>query len=198
MSGNVYAIDRRNHIHVFTNGVAPEPDGTLSIVDENVARAMLVDVTGCELRTIGGLVEEYARTNPDYVDDGTPVIEMLRRVERRGDMAWIRDIRLRDVDDCRLATRIIWRQCCDGGVWTMERMREGMMRRLVQRSARIGGLESYMAVRMTDELADGLRRLEDIYAHPMPEWDCQMFRVEDAISGLHLLDPDDRKESDNG
>lgn len=33
MSGNVYAIDRRNHIHVFTNGVAPEPDGTLSIVE---------------------------------------------------------------------------------------------------------------------------------------------------------------------
>lgn len=194
MSGNVYAIDRRNHIHVFTNGVAPEPDGTLSIVDENVARAILTDVTGSGRRTIGGLVEEYARTNPDYVDDGTPVIEMLRRVERRGDMAWIRDIRLRDVDDCRLATRIIRRQCCDGGVWTMERMREGMMRRLAQRSARIGGFESYMAVRMTDELADGLRRLEDIYAHPMPEWDYQMFRVEDAISGLRLLDPDENRK----
>lgn len=194
MGGNVYAIDRRNHIHVFTNGVAPEPDGTLSIVDENVARAMLMDVTGCERRTIGGLVEEYARMNPDCVDDGTPVSQVLRRVERRGDTAWTRDIRLRDVDDCRLATRIIWRQCCDGGVWTMERMREGMMRRLAHRSARIEGFESYMAVRMTDELADGLRRLEDIYAHPMPEWDYQMFRVEDAISGLHLLDPDENRK----
>lgn len=194
MSGNVYAIDRRNHIHVFTNGVAPEPDGTLSIVDENVARAILTDVTGSGRRTIGGLVEEYARMNPDCVDDGTPVIEMLRRVERRGDMAWTRDIRLRDVDDCRLATRIIWRQRCDGGVWTMERMREGMMRRLAHRSARIGGFESYMAVRMTDGLADGLRRLEDVYAHPMPEWDYQMFRVEDAISGLRLLAPDENRK----
>ena len=194
MSGNIYAIDRRNHIHVFTNGVAPEPDGTLSIVDENVARAMLMDVTGCERRTIGGLVEEYARTNPDRVDDGTPVSQVLRRVERRGDTAWTRDIRIRDVDDCRLATRIIWRQRRDGGVWTMERMREGMMRRLAHRSARIEGFESYMAVRMTDELADGLRRLEDIYAHPMPEWDYQMFRVEDAISGLRLLDPDENRK----
>ena len=194
MGGNVYAIDQRNHIHVFTNGVAPEPDGTLSIVDENVARAMLMDATGCERRTIGGLVEEYARMNPDCVDDGTPMVHMLRRIERRGDTAWTRDIRLRDVDDCRLATRIIWRQCCDGGVWTMERMREGMMRRLAHRSARIEGFESYMAVRMTDELADGLRRLEDVYAHPMPEWDYQMFRVEDAISGLRLLDPDENRK----
>ena len=68
MNGNVYAIDRRNHIHVFTNGVAPEPDGTLSIVDENVARAMLMDVTGCERRDISGLVEEYARMYPSRVD----------------------------------------------------------------------------------------------------------------------------------
>lgn len=194
MSGNVYAIDRRGHIHVYTNGVAPEPAGTLSIVDENVALAMLMDVTGCEQRDISVIVGEYARMHPSRVDGGTPVSQVLRRIERRGDMEWIRDIRLRDADDCRLAARVIWRQRCDGGVWTMERIREGTMRRLARHSVRIGGFESYMAVHMTDELADGLRRLEDIYAHLTPEWDDQPFRVEDAISGLRLLDPNDRKE----
>ena len=70
MSGNVYAIDRRGHIHVYANGVTPEPDGTLSIVDENVARVMLMDVTGCERRDIDGLVEEYARMHPSRVGGG--------------------------------------------------------------------------------------------------------------------------------